>query len=327
MTLTGGIAEFILTDDGAGIDLAKVRKAAVDSGSLLPVEVDKLDEASIISRIFLPGVSTSPIVTGISGRGMGLAIVREVVARLPQTAVMKTQGGESIALDDSVYSLVHLGDALGLPRGINPDTPQKFPIVVLESSGKRVALVVDRIMEEQEVLVKPLGKLLPRVRGILGVSVLGTGEILPVLYPKDIVLGNVASRPSAGRTESDSDQSKKSILVVEDSITSRMLLKSIFESAGYEVTVANDGIEGITALKTGDFNLVVSDVEMPRMDGFGLTAAIRADKSLERLPVILVTSLESREHKEKGVAAGANAYISKSNFAQSNLLETVARFL
>ncbi len=379
MTLTGGIAEFVLADDGAGIDLARVKKAAVDSGSLQPEEADDSDEASIISRIFLPGVSTSPIVTGISGRGMGLAIVREVVesmggrvlvetkpglgttfritapsarttfdgivvsvsgrrlilpataitkvARLPQTAVIKTRGGESVTLDDNIYNLVHLGDALGFKRDINPDTPKKFPIVLLESSGKRVALVVDKIMEEQEVLVKPLGKLLPRVKGILGVSVLGSGEILPVLYPKDIVDGNLSPTSQTAGPEKKSERSKKSILVVEDSITSRMLLKSILESAGYEVIVANDGIEGITALKTGNFDLVVSDVEMPRMDGFKLTAAIRAEKSLERLPVILVTSLETREHKEKGVAAGANAYISKSNFAQSNLLETVARFL
>ena len=378
MPLAGGMAEFALKDDGAGIDIKRVKEAAVASGSLSREEAEMVDEASIISMIFLPAVSTSRTVTGISGRGIGLAIVHEAVesiggrvlvesrqglgttfrimvpltritfngvvveasgrrfifpatavvkvARLPQYAVMKTRGAESIALDDTVYSLIHLADALGLPRTIHHDMTKHFSFIVLESTGRRLALVVDRIMEEQEVLMKPLGKLIPRVKGILGVSVLGSGEILPVLCSKDIVHEKLSTH-TAAQTMPESDEARKSILVVEDSITSRMLLKSILESAGYEVTVANDGIEGLTALKTGIYNLVISDVEMPRMDGFQLTAAIRAEAGMERLPVILVTNLESREHREKGVAAGASAYIFKSDFAQSNLLATVARFL
>ena len=378
MPLSGGMAEFVLKDDGAGIDIARVKQAALASGSLSREEAKTIDEASILSMIFLPAVSTSRTVTGISGRGMGLAIVQEAVeaiggrvlvessqglgttfhimvpltritfngfvvvasgrrfifpatavvkvARLPSNAVMKTRNAESIALDDTVYSLIHLADALGLSRTILQDTPGYFSFVVLESAGRRMALVVDKIMEEQEVLMKPFGKLIPRVKGILGVSVLGSGEIIPVLCSKDIVLGKSKMQAPA-QTVTKATEARKSILVVEDSITSRMLLKSILESAGYEVTVANDGIEGLTALKTGSYNLVVSDVEMPRMDGFQLTAAIRAEAGLERLPVILVTNLESREHREKGVIAGASAYIFKSDLAKSNLLTTVARFL
>jgi two-component system chemotaxis sensor kinase CheA len=115
--------------------------------------------------------------------------------------------------------------------------------------------------------------------------------------------------------------------VVEDSITSRTLLKNILESAGYCVSTAVDGVDGYTTLKTGAFDLVVSDVEMPRMDGFGLTARIRADKQFTRLPVVLVTALGSREHRERGIDAGANAYIVKSSFDQSNLLEVVQRLI
>jgi two-component system chemotaxis sensor kinase CheA len=120
---------------------------------------------------------------------------------------------------------------------------------------------------------------------------------------------------------------KRSILVAEDSITSRALLKSILESAGYAVTTAVDGMEAYTALKTTAFDLLVSDVEMPRMDGFGLTARVRADKQLAELPVVLVTALESREHRERGIDVGANAYIVKSSFDQSNLLEIVRRLI
>ena len=119
----------------------------------------------------------------------------------------------------------------------------------------------------------------------------------------------------------------KSILVAEDSITARTLLKNILESAGYNVATAVDGIDGFTQLKTERFDLVVSDVDMPRMNGFDLTAKIRADKALAELPVVLVTALESREDRERGIDVGANGYIVKSSFDQSNLLEVIGRLI
>ena len=119
----------------------------------------------------------------------------------------------------------------------------------------------------------------------------------------------------------------QSILIAEDSITSRMLLKNILEAAGYAVTTAVDGVDAMTALKTQDVDLLVSDVSMPRMDGFDLTAKIRGDEKLSELPVVLVTSLETREDREHGVDAGANAYIIKSSFDQNNLLETIERLI
>jgi len=180
------------------------------------------------------------------------------------------------------------------------------------------------------VLVKTLGPQLARVRNVAGASVLGTGQVVPVLNVPDLLKSAVkqATAPRApivtgkpGATE------KHAILVVEDSITSRSLLKNILESADYAVATAVDGIEGYTALKTGSFDLVVSDVEMPRMDGFDLTARIRADRQLAELPVVLVTALDSREHRERGIDVGANAYIVKSSFDQSNLLDVIRRLL
>jgi two-component system chemotaxis sensor kinase CheA len=135
----------------------------------------------------------------------------------------------------------------------------------------------------------------------------------------------VTSAPAAKAAETEAK--RKSLLVVEDSITARTLLKNILESAGYDVKTAVDGIDAFTALKTQEFDLVVSDVAMPRMDGFDLTARIRADKKLAELPVVLVTALESRENKERGIEVGANAYIVKSSFDQSNLLEVIQRLI
>ena len=137
----------------------------------------------------------------------------------------------------------------------------------------------------------------------------------------------MAPPPGPVAAETGAAAKKQSILVVEDSITSRALLKNILESAGYDISTAVDGIDAYTALKTGTFDLLVSDVEMPRMDGFDLTARVRADKQLAQMPVVLVTALETREHRERGIDVGANAYIVKSSFEQSNLLEIIRRLL
>ena len=123
------------------------------------------------------------------------------------------------------------------------------------------------------------------------------------------------------------DSKRIRVLVVEDSITARMLLKNILESAGYRVKTTVDGVDAWTALKTEPFDLVVSDIQMPRMNGFELTAKIRGDRQLSTLPVILVTGLSSPADRERGVDVGANAYIVKREFDQSNLLEVIRRLI
>jgi two-component system chemotaxis sensor kinase CheA len=186
---------------------------------------------------------------------------------------------------------------------------------------------VDAVLDEREVLVKRLTKPLSRVRNIAGATVLGSGEVAPILNVADLLKS--ARTTGAGlRTPAAATPSAmpaKKILVVEDSITSRMLLKGILESAGYDVKTAVDGIDAFTALRAERFDLVVSDVEMPRMNGFDLTARIRADRTLAELPVVLVTALESREDRERGIDVGANAYLVKSSLDQSNLLEALRR--
>jgi two-component system chemotaxis sensor kinase CheA len=154
--------------------------------------------------------------------------------------------------------------------------------------------------------------------------------VAPILNVADLLksarkTGGAAARVTAGTKPAKAGA--KSILVVEDSITSRMLLKGILESAGYKVKTAVDGAEAFTTVRAEYFDLVVSDVEMPRMNGFDLTVRIRADKKLAELPVVLVTALETREHRERGIDAGANAYIVKSSFDQSNLLEVIGRLI
>jgi two-component system chemotaxis sensor kinase CheA len=156
---------------------------------------------------------------------------------------------------------------------------------------------------------------------------LGAGRVVPILNVADLIKSSHKTSPVYATETKGAAAARQSLLVVEDSITSRSLLKNILESAGYDVVVTVDGIDALTTLRTGKFDLVVSDVEMPRMDGFDLTARIRSDKKLADLPVILVTALESREHKERGIDVGASAYIVKSSFDQSNLLEVIRRLI
>lgn len=377
-----GKVEIRISDDGSGIDYAKVLAAAQKSGAIAPDDSTKYNEQETTSLIFRSGVSTSPIVTDISGRGIGLAIVREKIEKLGGSIVLESQAGtgttfritlpvtlaafrgvtvrvsdqyfvlptmnvervirakkneirtvenrEVLQINGHSLSLVRLADVLGLPRIQSTGKSGDFmQIVVLASGDERIAFAVDDIFNEQEVLLKGLGKQLARVRNFAGSTVLGSGKLAPFLNVPDLMKSGIEVTASITKEEVTpvTGTQRKSVLVVEDSITARSLLKNILEASGYLVKTAVDGIDALTTLKTGTFDLVVSDVEMPRMDGFDLTAKIRTDKKLAELPVILVTALASREHRERGIDAGANAYIVKSDFDQTGLLEIIQRFI
>ena len=202
--------------------------------------------------------------------------------------------------------------------------------MVLVSGNERIAFAVDWILGEQEVLVKTLGPQLESLRYVTGATVLDSEKIALILHPPEVIRaathGTAQITPIASVVE-ETTRRKKKILVAEDSITSRTLLKNILETTGYEVRTVVDGLEALTALMEEEFDLLISDVEMPRMNGFDLTAKIRTDAKYAELPVMLVTSLESREDREKGVDVGANAYITKGSFDQTTLLETARRLM
>jgi two-component system chemotaxis sensor kinase CheA len=381
----GSRIEILVSDDGAGIDLAKVEAAARELDVLPTDEARSRDPQQMLSLVFQSGVSSSPIITDISGRGLGLAIVREKVEKLGGDISVDTQAGrgttfrimlpltlatfrgvrvrvreheflvptthvqqavrvdmdaiktvenrETVQWSGQTIALVRLADTLELPNrasSIDGDA-DKLQILILGSVDKRIAFRVDEIIEEQEVLVKPLGRQLSRVRNIAGAAVLGTGKAVPILDVPDLLKSAV--KLAAGHAGSvtgqalDSDAQQTSILVAEDSITSRTLLKNILESAGYAVTTAIDGADALMRLKADRYDLLVSDVEMPRMNGFDLIARVRAEKALAQMPAVLVTALDSREDRERGIEVGANAYLVKSSFDQSNLLEVVRRLI
>jgi two-component system chemotaxis sensor kinase CheA len=191
-----------------------------------------------------------------------------------------------------------------------------------------MGLAVEDVLGAQEVVVKELGAPLVRVRNVAGAGLLGTGHVILILRPADLLK---SIRESPGPLTSSAMPEKAArqpvVLVVDDSITTRTMEKNLLEAAGYQVMVAVDGVEAWMFLKSETVDLVVSDVDMPRMNGLELTAKIRANQETANLPVILVTALESRDDKERGLEVGANAYLVKSSFDQSNLLEFIRRLL
>lgn len=379
----GGRIEIVVADDGAGIDVERVRNAARQSGAGATRDIASLEVDETMDLVFQSGVSTSPLITDMSGRGLGLAIVREKVERLgggialhsepgagtrfrislpvslatyrgvqvrcgsryfvfptalvervatvPRAAIKSVENRASVSIQGRIVAVVQLADLLGLPARIEAGDAATLVVAAIgvgSSAERRIAFLVDEVVDEQEVLVKGLGDQLQRVRNIAGAARLRNGGVALILNVVDLVRSAAQSSGRAARGAlAVAANTRKSILVAEDSITSRMLLKGMLESVGYKVTAAVDGEDALARLRAESFDLVVSDVDMPRMNGLQLTAQIRADSALAALPVVLVTTLASVEDRERGAEVGASAYLVKSSFEQSNLLEVVRRLL
>jgi len=390
----GREVEMLVSDDGEGIALDRVKSAAIKSGLLSREAAEGLGREEALALVFRSGISTSPIVTDISGRGLGMAIVREKVEKLggsvavasstptgtvlrillPLTLstyrgvvvrvgeslfilpaasvervlrigrheIMTVEGRQALQTEGRSIALVNLADVLGLRAAEGQaGSPGLIYIVIVASSDNRIAFRVDEIIGEQQVMIKGLGRQLRRVRNIAGAAMLGKGKVVPVLNASDLVKSAPGAAAEAwaavaAKTVEAAEAGTKAgkipsrpthILIADDSITARSLLKNILEGSGYLVTTAVDGAEAFAKAHEGEFDLVVSDVDMPRMSGFELTSRIRKDARLSRLPVVLVTALESREDKERGIDAGADAYIVKSSFDQGNLLDVIRRFI
>ncbi|PQV64211.1 CheA signal transduction histidine kinase [Abditibacterium utsteinense] len=395
---SGGEVEISLSDNGGGIDETAVKNSALRAGLISLEEAERLTPDAARWLIFQSSLSTSPLITEISGRGLGMTIVREKVEALggrieleseigagttfrlflPLTlatfrgVLVETRGQKFVLPAADVERVVRVAPAdlglihgqatLTLPReerqqeahdkkgrdlisyanlseilalrsaGPAPTLSQlkssEWKIaIVLRRSDARLAVEVEKVCGEQEILVKPLPCPLVRVKNIAGATILGSGQVVPILNVADLFQSAQKIRGVAPLSPAENEAAPRRILVAEDSITSRMLLKNILESAGYQVTTAVDGLNALNLLQGSDFDLLVSDVDMPHLSGLDLTARIRAEPKLSAIPVVLVTSRSTKEDRERGVDVGANAYIVKSRFDQNDLLEVVARFI
>ncbi|WP_421904170.1 hybrid sensor histidine kinase/response regulator [Maridesulfovibrio sp.] len=372
------VVKIVYGDDGRGIDLDRLKAVAVSRGILSVDDAEKMDRRAALELVFVSGMSTSEIITDISGRGLGMAIVRDkveslggsvvlaspagkgfrVILNIPvaltsfrgivvgsggksfvvpksgvrkvmlvrQADIVNTGGKETVFVLGRPHPLVSLADILELDSQKNQS--QAFPVLIVGKGSKAVAVSVDELSGEQDVMAKSMGPLLKRVRNVSGFSMLGSGELVPILHTPDMARTAMGMHV-AGRVRSvvhrQGVQERKTVLVAEDSITSRMLLKNVLEAAGYKVVTAVNGLDALQKIESSLPDVLVSDVEMPQMDGFTLTAKVRKMNNSSSLPIILVTSLGSAEDRERGVDAGADAYIIKSNFDQGNLLEVIKR--
>ena len=382
----GSTVSIEVIDDGRGLDVEAIKQAAMSRGVRSSQELAQMSTAEIQTLIFAPGFSTRTAVTEISGRGVGLDVVRANVERLkgsiqveftqglgclfrimlnsslattdalivqvepnsyaipvgfvesmqlvsPQE-IFASQGSQTLPFQGESVSVAWLADLLGLPVKAPTSTKalhaasKSIPCIVLRIGSERLAVLVDTILEQQDIVLKPLSQLLKRVRNISGATILGTGEVCMVLNPTDLFKSAKKAIVSVTVKElTEQAQIKRKILLVEDSIPIRTQMKRILESAGYEVTAAVDGQDGFNKLRAGSFDAVVSDVQMPNLDGLELTSKIRQFEAYIDLPVILVTTLASEEDKRHGTQAGANAYITKGDFEQGVLLDTLRRLI
>jgi two-component system chemotaxis sensor kinase CheA len=371
-----------IEDDGNGIQTELIKEVALKRKFLTATQLEKMTEHQVLDIIFQPGFSTSKILTDVSGRGVGMDVVRnnieslkgiikvnstpgegtvftvklpltmvtlqtlkvqvkEEIFSIPTPAVETTleispeqiftiEGQEAISYNNRPIPVVRMEEILDFSFDEeSAEGDGKRPAVVLGSAEKQVAFLVNKLLGEDVVVAKALGSHLERVRNISGATILGNGEVSLILNISDLVESaqHKTLKKRGARLPETQEDKKNTVLVIEDSITTRTLEISILESAGYQVVAATDGQDGYSKLVKEEFDVIVTDVQMPNMDGFSFTRKVKSNLKYQHIPVILLTSLESPEEKKQGIEVGADAYIIKSAFDQNSLLDTIKRLL
>jgi two-component system chemotaxis sensor kinase CheA len=370
-----------ISDDGRGIDLQRVRTAA----GRRSIDTAGMSDAEVLDLIFKPGFSTAKRVSDVSGRGVGLDVVRSALESIRGRVEVRTEpgrgsefrlavpitlavipcmlvscAGQCLAIPiHSVVKVLHApADAVqhadrravvmvdGQPVPISSlaatlalGESVSGPVMVLAGLSRSHAFRVDAIIGQRDILMKGLGELAPRLDVVAGASIEPDGSIIVVLEAARLVDRARGQRlpavtepsggtePAAGAQASRRGEPEVSVMVVDDALTIRELQKSILERAGYRVRTASNGAEALAMLATEDTTLVLTDIEMPKMDGFALIEAMRKHPRLAHVPVIILSSRGSEADRRRGLEAGADGYIVKSAFDQTGLLSAVNRLL
>ncbi|HEY9714451.1 MAG TPA: response regulator [Chroococcales cyanobacterium] len=370
--------EITVSDDGRGLDEEQIRARARQ------MQIDPSGH-DINELIFRPGFSTSPEVNELSGRGIGLDIVKNNVERMHGHIEVKSAAGKGtafiltvplsltmarsvfvkagghlvafvvasidrtarvekehlITVDGHTVLMLQVGEKtvplpvaslshlLGYGPPADPQQGTKVAALLLKSGTSQCLLLVDELVSVQEVMVRKPSARFAGVRQVSGTTIMPDGTVALLLNAPEIVRTalKLTEPISAAYASMVVEEKKKRLLVVDDSLTTRSLVKSILEAAGYEVATASDGEQAWRTLQLHGTDLVVSDVEMPNMDGFGLTEAIRQSQRFANLPVVLVTGLANDRDRARGLEAGADAYLVKSDFDQSDLLAAIKQLM
>jgi chemosensory pili system protein ChpA (sensor histidine kinase/response regulator) len=381
-------------DDGAGLDLARIREKALQQGLISPQQQLSNDEAA--NLIFLPGFSTAAQVTELAGRGIGMDVVRAEVNALggrietgtepgrgtsfklvlPLTTavtqvVMVRSGKHTVGVPANLVELVRRATTAEVAQAYNAgvfdfggeqlpffwsgallqsstrsNEPQgkTLPLVIFRSAAQRIAVHVDEVLGNQEVVVKNLGPQLARLPGLAGMTVLASGAVILIYNPVALtqVYGDQARRMSADSAQPEMlEQAGKPmdpllaimpvapavplVLVVDDSITVRRVTQRLLQREGYRVALAADGLQALERLAEELPSVVLSDIEMPRMDGFDLARNIRADARLAPLPIVMITSRIAEKHREHARELGVNHYLGKP-YSEEELMSLVKHY-
>jgi len=372
-----GLLSITVADDGRGVDLAALRGSVVEKGLATEEMAARLSEEELLEFLFLPGFSMRPKVTELSGRGVGLDVVHDMVRsvggrvlvstlaghgtrfqlQLPLTISVKRALLAEIAGEPYAFPLARVERALMIPFeeietvegreyftmgaeriGVVPASQlfgkegegrhELCPIVVLGDRQQRFGLTVDALLGEQELVVQPLDPRLGKIQDISSGALMPDGS--PVLMVDvDDLLRSIEARISGGglkRLQQNAgarQQRRRRVLVVDDSLTVRELERKLLADAGYEVETAVDGMDGWNAVRTQAFDLVLTDIDMPRLDGIELVRLIRADPRIQSIPVMIVSYKDRQEDRHRGLEAGADYYLTKGSFHDATLLNAV----
>jgi len=376
---SGGVT-LILQDDGAGMSFDHIKRTAIKKQLLTEEAASKLSEIELLDLIFLPGFSTSPIITDISGRGVGMDVVRKTIneklkgsiriqtrpgtgttfllkvpitlalsrmliisagnhtfavpAYYVQEVIMTTASQvidvvnkRALRVREQIVPLEELEIILSCPKALSRERKELL-VVLLASGVERLGLIVDGIISEADMVIKALPLAVKHLSLISGFTVGNSDEIISVLAVPALIQQAHEKKFERGiQSEHESQQQDRSILLVDDSANTRDIVKSILVSYGYQVDLAEDGLVALEKARKKLYDAVITDVEMPHLDGFNLTSQLRREEGYQQIPVIIVTSREKEEDKRRGIQVGANAYIVKGAFDQNNLIETIQNLI
>ncbi len=376
----GNEAVIRVQDDGAGIDLEQVLDKALARGIIR--RRDGLTREQILDLIFLPGFSTSPTISDISGRGVGLDVVRTNVTRLKGSldvdstlgvgttftirlpimlavtrALLVRSGAQTFAiplpvveqvaffrkelvstvgsselfdLGGETYPVLYLNRALDL--GGSTELSSNARALIVGNADRRMALVVDELVGQQEVVVKRLGRHLQSVAGVAGATILGSGQVVLILNILDLIgvrrnvrsggAAHVAPAPITPTVWPQSSKGGRVAMVVDDSLSVRRVLTRTLERDGWQVLGAKDGVEALEMLAWARPQVLILDIEMPRMDGYELTSLLRNHPDHQELPIAMLTSRAGEKHQRKAFDLGVSSYLVKP-FEEAELLRTV----
>ncbi|MGH8438453.1 MAG: hybrid sensor histidine kinase/response regulator [Pseudomonas sp.] len=374
-----GLLVLELSDDGAGVDLQRLRQSIIER-QLSPAEtVAQMSEAELLTFLFLPGFSLRDQVTEVSGRGVGLDAVQHMVRQLRGSIVLSQTSGQGssfhlevpltlsvvrslvveVAAEAYAFPLAHIERTLELPteaivqiegrqhfwhegrhiglvaasqllnRPPSQTGGQTIKVVVIREREMLYGVAVERLIGERVLVVMPLDARLGKIQDISSGALLDDGSVVLIIDVEDL-LRSVDKLLSTGRLEriergqrNTREAVRKRILVVDDSLTVRELQRKLLSNRGYEVAVAVDGMDGWNALRSEDFDLLITDIDMPRMDGIELVTLLRRDSRLQTLPVMVVSYKDREEDRRRGLDAGADYYLAKASFHDDALLDAV----